>query len=71
MSRIRIFELILSLLVVALILPVALHPDLIMLLFLPPLLMSSAVFTVWRDFRAERRPIRRKRSISTCTCRAG
>jgi len=82
----RIFELILSLLVVALILPVAtrrlpippasalilggmvlaaipgipavaLHPDLIMLLFLPPLLMSSAVFTVWRDFRAELRPV--------------
>jgi CPA1 family monovalent cation:H+ antiporter len=32
-------------------------PDLIMTLFLPPLLLSSAFFTVWRDFRADLRPI--------------
>ena len=36
---------------------VELDPDLIMVLFLPPLLMASAYFTVWRDFRAELRPI--------------
>ncbi len=30
---------------------VQLDPDLILVLFLPPLLMSSAYFTVWRDFR--------------------
>ena len=29
----------------------SLDPDLILLLFLPPLLFSSAYFTVWRDFR--------------------
>ena len=34
-----------------------LDPDLIMVLFLPPLLLESAYFTVWRDFRAELRPI--------------
>ena len=34
-----------------------LDPDLIMVLFLPPLLLESAFFTVWRDFRAELRPI--------------
>lgn len=31
---------------------VQLDPELILVLFLPPLLMSSAFFTVWRDFRA-------------------
>ena len=31
---------------------VQLDPDLMLVLFLPPLLMSSAFFTVWRDFRA-------------------
>lgn len=36
---------------------VELDPDLIMVLFLPPLLMASASFTVWRDFRADLRPI--------------
>jgi len=36
---------------------VELDPDLIMVLFLPPLLLASAFFTVWRDFRAELRPI--------------
>lgn len=34
-----------------------LDPDLIMVAFLPPLLLASAYFTVWRDFRAELRPI--------------
>ena len=34
-----------------------LDPDLILILFLPPLLLASAYFTVWRDFRAELRPI--------------
>lgn len=32
---------------------VQLDPDLMLVLFLPPLLMSSAFFTVWRDFRAD------------------
>ena len=32
-------------------------PDLIMVLFLPPLLLASAYFTVWRDFRREWWPI--------------
>jgi CPA1 family monovalent cation:H+ antiporter len=36
---------------------VEIDPDLIMVLFLPPLLLASAYFTVWRDFRAELRPI--------------
>src|SRR4051812_28712037 len=31
---------------------VELDPDLALVLFLPPLLLSSAYFTVWRDFRA-------------------
>ena len=34
-----------------------LDPDLIMVLFLPPLLLESAYFTVWRDFRAAIGPI--------------
>lgn len=34
-----------------------LDPGLILVLFLPPLLLSSAYGTVWRDFRAELRPI--------------
>ncbi len=34
-----------------------LDPDLIMVLFLPPLLLESAYFTVWRDFRASIGPI--------------
>ena len=34
-----------------------LDPDLILVLFLPPLLMSSAYNTAWRDFRAEMIPI--------------
>ncbi len=36
---------------------VTLNPDLIFLLFLPPLLYSSAWSTSWRDFRANLRPI--------------
>lgn len=34
-----------------------LDPDLVFLLFLPPLLYSSAWLTSWRDFRANLRPI--------------
>jgi CPA1 family monovalent cation:H+ antiporter len=33
------------------------EPSLILPLFLPPLLQNSAFFTVWRDFRANLRPI--------------
>ncbi|ULJ75811.1 cation:proton antiporter [Rhizobium gallicum] len=36
---------------------VEIDPDLIMLVFLPPLLMSSAYFTAWRDFKAQLRGI--------------
>ncbi len=36
---------------------VRLDPDLAMVLFLPPLLLGSAYFTVWRDFRANLRII--------------
>src|SRR5947209_4509311 len=36
---------------------VELDPDLIMVLFLPPLLQASAYFTSWRDFRADLRII--------------
>jgi CPA1 family monovalent cation:H+ antiporter len=36
---------------------VELDPDLVFLLFLPPLLYASAVFTSWRDFRANVRTI--------------
>jgi Na+/H+ antiporter len=36
---------------------VELDPDLTMVLFLPPLLLASAYFTVWRDFRANLRLI--------------
>src|ERR1700735_5137799 len=36
---------------------VELDPDLALVLFLPPLLLSSAFFTVWRDFRANLRII--------------
>ncbi len=34
-----------------------LAPDLYMALFLPPLVQASAYFTVWREFRANLRPI--------------
>src|SRR6187200_2923141 len=30
---------------------IVLDPDLVIVLFLPPLLMSGAYFTVWREFR--------------------
>jgi monovalent cation/hydrogen antiporter len=36
---------------------IALDPDLALVLFLPPLLLSSAFYTVWRDFRANLRII--------------
>jgi monovalent cation/hydrogen antiporter len=36
---------------------VQLNPDLVMFLFLPPLIYSSAWFTSWREFRATLRPI--------------
>jgi monovalent cation/hydrogen antiporter len=36
---------------------IALNPDLILLLFLPPLIYSSAWLTSWREFRANLRPI--------------
>jgi Na+/H+ antiporter len=36
---------------------VELHPDVVFLLFLPPLLYVSAIFTSWRDFRANLQPI--------------
>jgi monovalent cation/hydrogen antiporter len=36
---------------------VELDPDLVFILFLPPLLYASAVFTSWRDFRANVRTI--------------
>jgi len=36
---------------------VALEPDLIFLIFLPPLLYRDAITTSWRDFRANLRPI--------------
>ncbi len=38
-------------------LPFDIDPDFIMVLFLPPLLQASAYFTVWRDFKANLRPI--------------
>lgn len=37
--------------------PVRLHPELVFLFFLPPLLFPAALFTSWRDFRANLRPI--------------
>ena len=36
---------------------VELEPEVVFLLFLPPLLYVSAIFTSWRDFRANLRPI--------------
>lgn len=36
---------------------ISVDPDLMLVLFLPPLLFSSAYFTVWRDFRANLRII--------------
>ena len=35
---------------------VRLDPDLVFLFFLPPLLFPAALFTSWRDFRANLRP---------------
>jgi CPA1 family monovalent cation:H+ antiporter len=36
---------------------VVLDPELVFVLFLPPILFSAAYFTSWRDFKANRRPI--------------
>jgi Na+/H+ antiporter len=36
---------------------IRLNPDLIFLVFLPPVLWAAAYFTSWRDFRANARPI--------------
>src|SRR5437867_2200388 len=36
---------------------VRLDPELVFLIFLPPLLFPAALFTSWRDFRANLRPI--------------
>src|ERR1051325_5257130 len=36
---------------------VRLEPDLVFVFFLPPLLYPAAIFTSWRDFRANLRPI--------------
>ena len=36
---------------------IEIDPDLVLVLFLPPLLLSSAFFTSWRDFRADIRII--------------
>ena len=36
---------------------ISLQPDLVLLLFLPPLVYADAWFTSWRDFRANLRPI--------------
>ncbi|MDJ0450573.1 Na+/H+ antiporter [Methylocystis sp. JR02] len=37
--------------------PFTIDPEFILTLFLPPLLQASAYFTVWRDFKANLRPI--------------
>jgi CPA1 family monovalent cation:H+ antiporter len=37
--------------------PVRLNPELVFLFFLPPLLFPAALFTSWRDFRLNLRPI--------------
>jgi CPA1 family monovalent cation:H+ antiporter len=37
--------------------PVRLNPNLVFFLFLPPLLFPAALFTSWRDFRLNLRPI--------------
>jgi monovalent cation/hydrogen antiporter len=36
---------------------IELEPEVVFLLFLPPLLYVSAIFTSWRDFRVNLRPI--------------
>jgi NhaP-type Na+/H+ or K+/H+ antiporter len=36
---------------------VRLNPELVFIFFLPPLLYPAALFTPWRDFRANLRPI--------------
>src|SRR5262245_5484550 len=34
-----------------------LDPDVVFMLFLPPILFAAAYFTSWRDFKRNRRPI--------------
>src|SRR5438105_13342894 len=47
---------------------VRLDPELVFLLFLPPLLLPAALVTAWRYFRANLRPIsRRYRRPPCCT----
>ena len=36
---------------------IELHPDIVFMIFLPPLLTSAAWYTSWRDFRVNLRPI--------------
>lgn len=36
---------------------VALSPDVVFLVFLPPIIFGAAYFTSWRDFKANKRPI--------------
>jgi len=36
---------------------VSLHPEIVFILFLPPILFAAAYFTSWRDFKANIRPI--------------
>lgn len=36
---------------------IAVVPDLVFMLFLPPILFAAAYFTSWRDFKANKRPI--------------
>lgn len=36
---------------------IRLQPDLVFLVFLPPILWAAAYFTSWREFRANLRPI--------------
>lgn len=36
---------------------IALRPDIVFILFMPPILFAAAYFTSWRDFKANRRPI--------------
>src|ERR1700742_1876732 len=64
MSAVGAFDLILFLMAVALLLElipgapdIEVDPNLVMVLFLPPLLLSSAFFTSWRDFRSDLRII--------------
>ncbi len=37
--------------------PLMLNPEVVFMLFLPPILFAAAYFTSWRDFKRNRRPI--------------